>query len=165
MAVLNVHQRRLPVSAAEVGALIDSLAGETDVLWPHQTWPAMEFDRPLGLNADGGHGPIRYVVSHYAPGSWIRLTFTGPRGFHGFHEYAVHTQDNQTVLRHTLAMRLRGPARLTWPLAFRPLHDALIEDSLDRAEMATVGSVTRPARWSGYVVLLRKCLGARSVRR
>jgi hypothetical protein len=157
MAVLNVHQRTLSVSPAEAGALIDTLAGPTDRLWPGIRWPAMEFDRPLGPGAAGGHGPIRYVISQYVPGRWIRFSFTGPRGFHGFHEYSVPAQNGQTVLRHTLAMHLRGPARLTWPLVFRPMHNALIEDSLDRAEQATAGNVARPARWSRYLRLLRWC--------
>jgi hypothetical protein len=155
MAVLNVHQRPLSASPDEVGALIDTLAGPNDRLWPHPAWPHMRFDRPLAPGAVGGHGPVRYVISHYVPGRWIRFTFTGPRGFNGFHEYAVHAEDGQTVLRHTLAMRARGPARLTWPLMFRPLHDAVVEDSLDRAEQATTGSAARPKRWSRYVRLLR----------
>jgi len=117
----------------------------------------MRFDRPLAPGAVGGHGPIRYVISHYVPGRWIRFTFIGPRGFDGFHEYAVCTEDRRTVLRHTLAMHVRGPARLTWPLVFRPLHDALVEDSLDRAEQATTGGIARPTRWSRYVRLLRWC--------
>src|SRR5437660_1189840 len=114
MEVLNVHQRSLSASPDEVGTLIDTLAGPTDRLWPDGTWPTLRFDRPLALGAVGGHGPISYVVSHYEPGRWIRFTFTGPRGFDGFHEYAVCALDRQTVLRQTLAMRARGPARLTW---------------------------------------------------
>ncbi len=86
----------------------------------------------------------------------MRFAFTGPRGFHGFHEYAVLAVDEErTLLRHTLAMTTGGQARLTWPLVFRPLHDALLEDSLDRAELACAGTVARPARWSGRVRLLR----------
>jgi hypothetical protein len=155
MAVLNVHQRMLSAPPDEVGTLIDTLAGPDDRLWPHSTWPTMRFDRPLAPGAVGGHGPISYVISHYLPGRWIRFTFTGPRGFAGFHEYAVHAEDGQAVLRHTLAMHVRGPARLTWPLIFRPLHDALVEDSLARAELSTTGSDARRARWSHYVRLLR----------
>lgn len=155
MAVLNVHERLLSASPEEVGALIDTLAGPNDRLWPHSDWPDMRFDRPLAPGAIGGHGPIRYVVSHYVPGRWIRFTFTGPRGFAGFHELAVHAAHGQTVLHHSLAMRTRGSARLTWPLMFRPLHDAVVEDCLDRAEQATTGSVARPTQWSRYVRLLR----------
>ncbi|WP_405495262.1 SRPBCC family protein [Streptomyces sp. NBC_00096] len=157
MGVYNVHERLLAAKASEVGALIDSLAGgAADRLWPHPDWPAVEFDRPLAVGASGGHGPVRYTVTAYVPGVWIRFAFGGPRGFHGFHEYAVLPVDEgRTVLRHTLAMKTSGLARLTWPAAYRPMHDACLEDSLDRAELACTGRVARPARWTPYVRLLR----------
>jgi hypothetical protein len=37
-------------------------------------------------------------------------------------------------MQHLCAMRLRGSARLNWPLFSRPMHDALIEDSIGPAE-------------------------------
>ncbi len=164
MGVVNVHTRWLPVSAAEAGALIDSLAGPDDRLWPTGDWPPMAFDRPLGVGAVGGHGPVRYTVRHYVPGEWARFGFTGPRGFHGFHEFTVHTgADGSVALRHTLAIQPTGPARLTWPLAFRWLHDALLEDGFDRAERALTGTVASPARWSWYVKLLH-AISARVLR-
>ncbi|MFJ1824254.1 hypothetical protein ACIO6T_21575 [Streptomyces sp. NPDC087532] len=86
----------------------------------------------------------------------MRFTFSGPRGFYGFHEYAVlAVDDERTLLRHTLAMDARGPARITWPLVWRPLHDACLEDSLDRAELACTGTVAHPARRGRYVRMLR----------
>ncbi|MBC9715137.1 SRPBCC family protein [Streptomyces sp. TRM66268-LWL] len=157
MGVHNVHERLLAAKESEVGALVDSLsAGAADRLWPHPAWPPMEFDRPLAVGAKGGHGPVRYTVTSYVPGTWIRFAFSGPRGFRGFHEFTVLPVDEErTVLRHTLAMNPRGPARLSWPLAFRRLHDACVEDGLDRAELACTGTVARPARWTAYVRLLR----------
>ncbi|MFD9908328.1 SRPBCC family protein [Streptomyces sp. NPDC059063] len=159
MAVLNVHERLLPAKPSEVGALIDALATADDPLWPRADWPPMELDRGLAPGSRGGHGPVRYTVAAHAPQQWVRFTFTGPRGFDGFHEYSVHPvdgDDGSAVLRHTLAMRARGAARLTWPLAFRSFHDACLEDSLDRAESALTGTVARPARWSPYVRFLRR---------
>lgn len=157
MGVYNVHERVLPVPRTEVGQLIDGLSGSADQLWPHGDWPQMLFDGPLAPGACGGHGPVRYTVAAYVPGQWVRFTFSGPRGFHGFHEYTVHPLDeDRTMLRHTLAMRARGPARLTWPLAFRWFHDAVLEDSMDCAEHACTGTVARPSRWSPYVRVLRR---------
>ncbi|MFI0907095.1 SRPBCC family protein [Streptomyces sioyaensis] len=157
MGVYNVHERMLPVPDAEAGLLIDGLSGDGDRLWPRHDWPPMRFDGPLAPGAAGGHGPVRYTVAAYVPGRWVRFTFSGPRGFHGFHEYTVHPHGpDRTLLRHTLAMHARGPARLSWPLAFRSLHDAALEDSLDRAEEACTGTVAQPARWSRYVRLLRR---------
>ncbi|MEU9102944.1 SRPBCC family protein [Streptomyces xanthophaeus] len=160
MGVYNVHDRLLAAKESEVGALIDSLSGgEDDVLWPER-WPPMRFDRPLGAGAVGGHGPVRYTVAAYVPGTWVRFAFTGPRGFHGFHEFTVLPVDaDRTLLRHTLAMSTSGLARVTWPLVWRPLHDACLEDCLDRAELARTGTVARPARWSPYVRLLRTLAG------
>lgn len=156
MAVVNIHTRQLRATATQAGALIDSLAGDRDQLWPADSWPPMRFDRPLSVGAVGGHGPVRYVVEEYQPGCWIRFRFTGPRGFDGFHEYTIHRlSDDAVAVRHLLAMHLRGPARLTWPLVFRWMHDALLEDSLDRAESALTGSVRHHARWSPLVRLLR----------
>ncbi|WP_329386651.1 SRPBCC family protein [Streptomyces sp. NBC_01351] len=156
MAVFNVHERLLAAKASEVGALIDTLAaGPADRLWPGTAWPEMRLDRGLTVGAAGGHGPVGYTITAYVPGTWIRFTFTRPRGFHGFHEFAVLPVDEgRTVLRHTLAMRATGPALLTWPLAYRPLHDALLEDSLDRAELACTGTLAHRARWTPYVRLL-----------
>ena len=110
------------------------------------------------MGADGCHGPIRYRISDYVPGRWIRFRLIGPRGFRGFHEFVVSQADNGALLQHTLAMRVRGPARLSWPLVFRPLHDALVEDSLDLAERAITGHLAKPARYSRYVRLLRRLL-------
>jgi hypothetical protein len=156
MGVYNVHKRLLAASESRVGSLIDTLAsGDRDLLWPGRDWSPMEFDRPLGVGAAGGHGPVRYTVSGYAPGRWIRFEFTGPRGFHGFHELAVLPVDREhTLLHHTLTMTTSGLSRVTWPLAWRPMHDACLEDGLDRAELACTGTVARPARWSPYVRLL-----------
>lgn len=156
MAVYNVHSRVLPgADANEAGALLDGLATDHDRLWPGDTWPPVRFDRPLSVGADGGHGPIRYRVEGYAPRQWVLLRFTGPRGVDGFHEFAVLPRPDGVELRHTLVIHTRGPARLSWPFVIRWLHDALLEDLLDRAEREVTGTVRRPARWSWYVRILR----------
>lgn len=147
--IANVHERILPPDA-DPGSLLDRLATPADPLWPVADWPAMRFDRPLGVGGRGGHGPVRYEVDGYLPGRWVRFRFTAPRGFDGFHEYRVlDGPAGAPVLRHTLVMRTTGPARLSWPLAYRPLHDALIEDSMARA------TGEDPPRWSRRVRVLR----------
>lgn len=111
MRVLNIHQRELAVSPERVGALIDSLSSGEDLLWPKQAWPRMTFDRPLGVGAAGGHGPVRYFVEAYTPGRSVKFRFTGPKGFNGHHGYEVVSAAGQScVLRHTLEMALHGPA-------------------------------------------------------
>jgi hypothetical protein len=68
-------------------------------------------------------------------------------------------------MRHLMAMRLRFPAWLTYPLLWRPLHDALLEDTLDRAERSLTGTIESPATWSPYVRLLRAILAQIAGRR
>jgi hypothetical protein len=161
VAVLNVHTRELAVTSEQAGVLLDSLAGDTDRLWPGRTWPAMRFDRPLAVGAIGGHGPIRYRIEAYVPGVWIRFRFTAPRGFDGFHEYTVReTPDGHVTMQHLCAMRLRGSSRLSWPLFYRPMHDALIEDSIDLAEQAGADARQPVRRWTCQVRLLRALAGS-----
>ena len=164
LPAFNLHTRRLNAPRDEVGALVDSLAGVHDRLWAGDLWREMRFDRPLGVGAIGGHGPVRYTVEAYEPGRWIRFRFTSPRGFDGFHEFTVHPRSpGVTDLHHLMAARLRSPAWMTYPLLWRPLHDALIEDTLDRAQRSLTGTVESPARWSPYVRLLRKILARTTI--
>lgn len=164
MNVLNIHERKLDAALQQVGALLDSLAGPTDSLWPHQSWPHMKFDRPLSVGAVGGHGPIRYVVESYSRGQSVKFRFTGPTGFDGYHGYEVFSAPAQDcVLRHTLKMTTRGLAVLSWPLVFGPMHDALIEDSLAVAQ-ASLGLVPTLKPWSLWVRLLRRLVSRGRVR-
>jgi hypothetical protein len=154
--IRNAHERHLPVPAAKAGALIDTLAGPADQLWPVRHWPAQRFDRPLRTGAIGGHGPVKYDISEYEAGRRITFRFRGPTGFHGHHGYeAVPDADGGCRLRHELILRPRGRARLTWPLIYRPLHDALIEDSLRVAARNLGVRVEEEPRWSPWVRLLR----------
>jgi hypothetical protein len=94
----------------------------------------MRLDKPLGLGATGGHGPIRYSVVAYEPGKKVTFEFISPRGFVGKHWFEVLGHGaSGTMLRHTIEMSLVGSARLSWPVAIRPLHDALVEDALTKA--------------------------------
>ncbi len=156
MNVLNVHERMLPTPQQQVGALLDMLATARDALWPRHSWPRMEFDRPIGVGASGGHGPIRYLVEDYSPAGTIRFRFTSPAGFDGFHAYEVvaAAAGGGAVLRHTLIMTTRGLAALSWPVIYRPLHDALIADSLCVAQAAS-GQPPRIQAWSRWVKFLR----------
>ena len=155
MRVVNSHERELPVSASAVGALIDTLASERDLLWPKTMWPAMRFDRPLGVGAMGGHGPIRYVVVEFRHGERVKFRFSAPRGFNGFHWFEVAAKgETAAVLRHTLEMEAQGPALLSWPLVFRWLHDACVEDALSLAQVS-LGIEPTVHPWSAWVRMLR----------
>lgn len=157
--IVNAHERCLRVSLAKAGQLIDCLASPADRLWPRDRWPAMRFDRPLQVGASGGHGPIRYLIESYEIGHSICFRFTVPKGFHGTHRFEIDEVSSDTVrIRHVLEMRVVGFARVSWPLVFRPLHDALIEDAFDRAEVSLTSSSTTNHNWSIWVRLLRWAL-------
>ncbi|MFE6281471.1 SRPBCC family protein [Streptomyces sp. NPDC057877] len=156
IAVLNIHERTLPAAPERVGDLIDSLGSDDDRLWPPD-WPPVRFEAPLAVGVRGGHGPVRYQVSHYVPGQWVRFRFTGRGGFDGFHEFAVESLGpNCAVLRNTLVLRPSATRWLGWLLFFRVMHDTAFEQCLDRAELALTGRVARPVRWGFYVRLLRR---------
>lgn len=155
MEVLNVHEREFDVSADRLGRLIDSLASDNDTLWPRHSWPAMELDRPLGVGATGGHGPIRYSVEEYKPGQSVRFRFSEPKGFDGVHCFEVVTANSDPPkVRHTIKMETSGLASLLWAVAIRPMHDALIEDAFAAAE-ASLGLSPRLSPWPMRVRLLR----------
>lgn len=158
MLVINTHERELNATPEQVGRLIDSLSSEQDILWPHESWPAMKLSGALAVGADGGHGPIGYAVDYYAPGRSIKFRFKRPRGFDGYHRFEfLHANGRSVVLRHTLNMRVTGVAALVWSLVFEPLHDALIEDSLAKAQ-AIIGDTPQIHEWSPYVRFLRWAL-------
>ncbi|MEZ4237083.1 MAG: hypothetical protein R3F59_13200 [Myxococcota bacterium] len=103
-------------------------------------------------------------MEDYAPGRRVVYRFTRPAGYDGGHRIDVHDTPEGTRLEHRLEMRARGWARLTWPLVYRPLHDALLEDALDQAEAAVTGQPMRPRRWSPWVRALRAAFRATSRR-
>jgi hypothetical protein len=164
MLVRNIHHRTLSARPSDAAALLDSLSSTSDLLWPKESWPRMRLDRPLQVGAVGGHGPIRYAVVAYEPGRLVEFRFTGPRGFNGGHRFEVRPHDQGSVLMHTLEMDAKGMASFTWPLIFRHLHDALVEDGLSKAQRHLLEQPT-PVSWSRWVVLLRYLLTPRTLRR
>jgi hypothetical protein len=162
MRVHNVHQRTFPTAVAQAGRLLDGLSSRPDPLWPAGPWPPMRFDRPLGVGAAGGHGPIRYRVEEYQPGRRALFRFTGPPGLSGTHQWLAEPVPGGCRLSHTIDGRTAGKMLLWWPLVLRPLHDALIEDALDKAELALTGVLARPRSWSRRVRLLRRRAAPRS---
>jgi hypothetical protein len=156
--IRNVHQRRYPVETARLGEILDRVAEPNSPVWPVNHWPPMVLDRPLAVDAKGGHGPVRYSCTAYEPGRRVEFTFAPDFFAHGTHTFEVL---DGGVLRHTLIARPHGVGHLLWPLAFRWLHDACLEDLLDRVgDSAGHPPVTR-TRWSPWVRFLRGRVPAR----
>ncbi|WP_207782736.1 DUF2867 domain-containing protein [Phytoactinopolyspora limicola] len=153
----NVHDRTINAPAEEVGALLDQLGSDDDPLFPSPAWLPMRFDRPLQVGADGGHGDVRYWVSAYEPGRRAEFTFRPVTGIDGYHELSVEPLDaDRCVIRHVLEGRPRGLMRVLTPLIVRWLHDALVEDLFDNAELAATGRLESAAPWSPWVRLWRR---------
>jgi len=161
--VNNVHQREFRTTEARLGELLDRVAEPDGPLWPRR-WPPMVLAGPLGVGVSGGHGPIRYRVAEYEPGRRVVFEFTAPTPLHGTHALEVRpgSRPGTAVLRHEIVGRLVGLGLLSWPLVIRWLHDAVLEELLDRAGYAVGDPPARPVRWSPWVRVCRRLLGAGS---
>ena len=152
----NTHERTLHAPIDTLAPLIDQLASRQDRFWPSSRWSAMKFDRPLAVGAIGGHGFIGYTVERYQPGREITFRFTSPKGLNGMHRLTLEELPNgQTRVKHVIEASLEGPMVLGWTLAIRFLHDALVEDGMDRAEAWVAQREWKPRELSPYVKSLR----------
>jgi hypothetical protein len=172
MRVHNVDSRELPAPAERTWALVAGLAGDHDRLWPAERWPTspIEFDRPLGPGARGGHGVIRYEVKRYEPGRRVVFAFAPGSGLDGIHALEVEPIDaRRSRLTHRLDTRVGWRLMPLYPVLLAA-HDALIEDLLDNAERASGGDPAPPPPLprflqvangvEGAVMRLRRIAGA-----
>jgi hypothetical protein len=154
----NVQQRIIDAPIDTLGALLDSVGGPNDKLWPARAWPPMILDNGLAIGSRGGHGPIRYSVSEYVPGRRVRFGTDPDVGLDGYHEFEfTEIGPERTLATHTINAKLVGSMKLLWPIAIRPLHVAVLRDLFDIAERSATGQVRgKPTRWSVWVRLLRR---------
>lgn len=158
MRILNTHERLFRASPQQVAEILDTLSGPDDRIWPWDRWPRMDFDAPLGRGARGGHGPVRYAVSEYVPGKKVTFEFenTGASaGLNGCHLFEIVPESDGVVFRHVVDAECGPAARLRWMLLLEPLHDALLEDCLDRVESALNGKPTPEQKWTPWVRFVR----------
>ena len=158
MKIRNIHTRLIDRGKAEVVDLFVTLASADDKIWPYHHWPPMRFRDGLKTGSEGGHGPIRYKVIEYRPSGYVKFEFQRPKGFDGVHFLEItETTDEKTLIRHAIEMRTRGLDTITWLLAIRWLHDALIEDAFDKVENH-FNQTGRRTAWSPWVRFLRRVL-------
>jgi hypothetical protein len=116
----------------------------------------------LVIGSKGGHGPIRYSVHRHEEGRVAQFRFTRPRGWNGTHGFMAHALPHGgTRLMHVLEMQATGMGILLWVLVFRPLHDALIEEALDRVGDELGCPASTPPTRSARVRFLRWLLTLR----
>jgi Polyketide cyclase / dehydrase and lipid transport len=141
MQFSTTHRRDIDAPAEKVGRLIDALASDEDELWPRERWPtlAMRLDRPLAVGAVGGHGPVRYTVESYTPSERVVFRFTPGSGLQGTHRIELEPLgDARCRLTHSVDSRLGARFIAVLPV-FRAMHHAVVEDMLDRGELAATG--------------------------
>jgi hypothetical protein len=155
--ICNMHERVVAAPAPAVGALLDGLGGDPDLLWPGNDWPPLRLDGPLASGASGGHGPMRYAVTTYEPGRRVRFGFLPGCALVGYHELRIEPgPPGHCLVRHVLcATPSNLYYRVLWCLVLRWLHDACIEDLLDNAGRVAAGPWPRRAR-PRWVRVLRR---------
>jgi hypothetical protein len=136
-----VHERELPVPAPQAASLLDDPAR----MWPVDRWPAFGGD---------GFGFLRHELAEHRPGERIVFRITGPRGLRGTHGWDLSPEDGHSRLRHTVDAECTGLMRVAWPLVVQPIHEAVHEDVLDRAQ-AAVGGPAIEHPWSRRVRAVR----------
>jgi len=158
MRVINIHKRIVFQPKEKLSDILDSLSTKNDQLWPKEKWPPMLFRKGLKEGAIGGHGPIMYSINKYEIGNLIDFNFIKPKGFNGIHKFEItKIKNDQTELKHTINMTLSGKGILTWYIAIKWLHDALLEDCLDKVENH-FQTEKKKTKWNLWVVFLRSLL-------
>jgi hypothetical protein len=158
MKVTNIHKRDIKQPKAKIEALFKTLSCENDMMLATHKWPPMILEKGLQVGSKGGHGSIKYFVKAYQSDAFIQFEFTKPQGFKGFHKFEITEIDpNLTELKHTIVMNTEGMATLKWALAIRWLHNAYIEDALDKVENHFTNE-NKITEWSLWVRFLRKIL-------
>ena len=135
--------------------LINSLATPEDEIWPTEKWPRMKLDNGLAVGSKGGHGPISYFVEVNIQSEQIVFRFTSPKGFDGVHKFDINVvQENKTELLHTIDMKVNLKAYFLWIVGIKWLHNALIEDGLDKIHNKITGE-SKVTQWNLWVRILR----------
>ena len=151
--ISNAHERALVDPAAHVDALLSRLGTPDDRLWPSEVWLSARLDASPDAGGAGGHGRVRYHCSERAPGM-VTFTFdevNGSRRWNGRHRFTLLSNRTGCTLRHVVELRLPLREALQWQVLIRPLHDAILEDLLDKA------AGRPPSRaWSAWVRTLRR---------
>jgi hypothetical protein len=163
MKVINIHKRKLPVSKQKVSTLLNTLASDNDLIWPHENWPAMRFKQGFKLGSKGGHGLIRYQIIELRHGESIKFQFLKPDGFYGFHELKINEIDSKsTEIVHEIRMTTTLKESLFWIFIIRWLHDALIVEAFDKVENYVLNE-NKKSEYSVWVKLLRLAYKRKSV--
>lgn len=158
MKIVNIHQRDYELPVSVLSDVLNSLSSNNDLLWPKEEWMPMVLDNGLNPNSKGGHGPIGYYVKKYEFGKMVEFCFTKPKEFVGTHKFEItEFGAEKSLLKHTIDMQVNIKGLVSWYVAIKWLHDALLEDSLDKVHNLNHESKANTPH-SFWVKTLRKIL-------
>ncbi len=166
-AVMNIHERRLPISPETAGQILDSLSSSNDQLWPNELWPPMVLDGSLAPGSSGGHAMVRYAVSEHVPGRRVEFEFRPMQRlstFRGRHYFEVLPRGGETVLRHTIDVDTDFATWVQWKLVVEHLHDALLEDAFNKAGRSAGLPAPHRSRWPLRVRFLRRLVARKTAK-
>lgn len=155
MNINNIHKRTINKSIDNISPLLSDITALNRLFWPHEKWPRIRFKNGLSTGNSGGHGPIRYDIEKYQPGQYIHFRFTKPKGIVGHHKLELNKIDDlNTEIKHSVVAQSYGMGTYKWLFIIRWLHDALLEDAMDKIENQ-VTSKTKHTSWNLWVRILR----------
>ena len=116
----------------------------------------MWLDGPPAVGTAGGHGALRYRVTTYEPGRKIVFTLDPGQDLSGWHGFEVVARGpDRAVLRHVVAGRAQGGCGCSGRAWSGRCTTAILEQILDRAELALGTGPERPTRLSAIARLAR----------
>ncbi len=155
MKVLNIHTRIIDQPIKSIIPIFESLASQNDRIFPIEHWSKMKLFGAKKVGTKAGHGIIKYTISKYISGKIIQFEFTSPKGFKGHHKFELSAIDiDKTELTHVINMKTTGHGTFFWIFVIRWLHDALLEDCLDKVENHFLTTALK-SKWSPWVEILR----------
>ncbi len=161
--LVNVHERRIAAPADSVGELLETWGSADDRFWRTDAAEPAWLDRGLEVGSRGGHGTVRYSVTHHEPGRRVDLVFEPGHGLRGQHSFEIRPVSAETcVVRHELKVSTEGVLTVMRPLLVA-LHDATVEDVLDHIEHELTGSARRGQATSPVTRWLGRSLRSRGV--
>ena len=159
MKVINIHKRTIHQPKDKISKILNSLSTNNDQLWPKEKWPPMIFRKGLMEGATGGHRPIKYSIKKYIPGILLEFKFIKPDGLIGIHKFEItEIENDKTEIKHTIDMTVSGKGIFIWYIAVKWLHNALLEDCMDKAENNFL-TEKKKTEWNLWVLFLRRIFG------
>ncbi|MBV7270338.1 hypothetical protein [Winogradskyella luteola] len=156
MQVVNFHKRVIHEPKEKVSELLKTLASSEDLVWPYENWPAIRFNDGLKVGSKGGHGRIRYTITEFELGDYIKFEFSKPEGFNGTHKLKIKgIDDTSSEIFHEIKMQTSFKALLLWVFMVKWLHNALIEEAFDKVENHFT-ETKKESRYNFWVRFLRE---------